>query len=230
MEQGRGDNGARPLGSSTTSTTTTRGPHTHTTTTTYSTSPQHGTSVIDYSPQTTTVTSPTITTTTHTPYLQAPAPAASPERTRPRSSSIRIRKPVPQHVAPEPTPSPPPPQPTAESNWQAGRRRSSSEPRPLAPSLLQDDSDLRRQVTATPLQPLYEEGARAGNPNFLAPGTGPPPARGPSTRRQTMQRQASAITMRRKDHNQTDQNMEANMVDVLDVIGQYLHHLAPRPS
>jgi hypothetical protein len=81
---------------------------------------------------------------------------------------------------------------------------------------------LRRQMTATPLQPLYEEGQRPGNAGSLGLGTGPPPSRGPSTKRQGMHRQSSALNIRRGLHNQHQQNqhtMDANVVDVLDVIG-----------
>ena len=226
-------NGDRPLGSSTTSTTTTTTHGPHTTTTIHSTTPGQGTSVTHFGPQSTTITSPTVTTTSQTPVpqaqnLQAPAPSASPSRSNSqslRSSSIRIRRPSSQSVLPSPSPSPQPqPQlqtPAADATWQAGRRRSSSEPRPPSSTLFAEDNDLRRQMTATPLQPLYEEGSRTANGDSLAPGAGPPPSRGPSTRRQGMQRQISALNIRRNNHNQNEQTMDSNVVDVLDVIGQF---------
>jgi hypothetical protein len=208
---------------------TAHGPHT--TTTTHSTTGGQGTSVTHFGPQSTTTIHPTITTTTQTPAIQTPAPAAQPSRLNPqrfRSSSIRLRRPSAQNVIPalSPSPSPQPEQAAAEdSTWQAGRRRSSSEPRPPSSALFPDDHDLRRQVTATPLQPLYEEGQRRGNADSLAPGTGPPPSRGPSTRRQAMQRQSSALNIRRGHHNnhhhQSGHTMDANVVDVLDVIGLF---------
>ena len=203
----------RPLASSTVSTTTTQGPYT--TTTTSSTTPGHGTTVTHSGPHTTTVTSPTITTTTRTPLpQQSPAP---PTPQRLRSSSIRIRRPqVPQNVqqTPQPTQSS---LLSADDGWQGNRRRSSSEPRPPPSALLQEDDGLRRQLTAQPsLQPLYEEGSRTVYP---PPGEGPPTSRGPSTRRQGLNRQISAINIRRKDHHQNHHTMQPNVVDVLDVIG-----------
>lgn len=74
-------------------------------------------------------------------------------------------------------------------------------------------------MTATPLQPVYEDGAKTTNFNNLPPGVGPPPSRGPSTRRQGMQRQISALNIRRNNHPQNQQTMDSNVVDVLDVIG-----------
>lgn len=205
----------RPLGASTvsTSTTTTQGPFT--TTTVSSTTPGRGTTVTHSGPHSKTVTSPTITTTTRAPTPQ-PAPAP-PNPSRLRSSSIRIRRPqVPQSLeTPQPTQSS---LLSADDAWKGNRRRSSSEPRPPPSALLQEDDGLRRQLTAqpTPLQPLYEDGSQPGN---LAPGGGPPPSRGPSTRRQGLNRQISAINIRRKDHQQHQHTMQANVVDVLDVIG-----------
>ncbi|KAF1839923.1 uncharacterized protein K460DRAFT_381429 [Cucurbitaria berberidis CBS 394.84] len=204
----------RPLASSTVSTTTTQGPYT--TTTTSSTTAGHGTSVTHHGPQSTTITSPTITTTTRTPAPQPSATPLSPQRLR--SSSIRIRRPaVPQTAhTPQPTHSE---QPSADDAWQGNRRRSSSEPRPPPSTLFQEDDGLRRQLTAqpTPLQPLYEE-KEGSRPGHLVPGTGPPPSRGPSAKRQGLNRQISAINIRRKDHHQHQHTMQANVVDVLDVI------------
>ncbi|CAO2656721.1 Nn.00g055240.m01.CDS01 [Neocucurbitaria sp. VM-36] len=202
----------RPLGSSTVSTTTTQGPFT--TTTVSSTTPGRGTTVTHSGPHSTTVTSPTITTTTRAPPSQ-PSPAP-PSTQRVRSSSIRIRRPQVQQDVQSP-------QPTqasllsADDARQGNRRRSSSEPRPPPSALLQEDDGLRRQLTAqpTPLQPLYEEGAPTG---YFAPKGGAPPSRGPSTRRQGLNRQISAINIRRKDHQQHQHTMQPNVVDVLDVI------------
>jgi hypothetical protein len=226
-DQGRSD---RPLGSSTTSTTTTHGPYS--TTTTHSTSAGQGTQVTHFGPQSTTITHPAVTATTRMPVPQAPAPSANPSRLNPQrvhSSSIRIRRPTSQIL-----PAVQPPQPLQSPNddtWQAGRRRSSSEPRPPSSVLFPEDNDLRRQITATPLQPVYEDGARTGDLGSLTPGAAPP-SRGPSTRRQGMNRQISALNIRRNNHhkqqqnqnqNQNQNNMDANVVDVLDVIGQFVH-------
>lgn len=217
-----GQDGSRPQGfSTTTSTTTTHGPHS--TTTTHSTTDGNGTSVTHFGAHSTTTTHPTVTTTTRLPVPQPTAQSETPSRSnsgRHRSSSIRIRRPSAQNVLP--SPSPQPDLSTADDNtWQAGRRRSSSEPRPPPSALFPDDNDLRRQMTATPLQPVYEEGSRTGNANNLAPNAGPPPSRGPSTRRQGMQRQISALNIRRNNHHQNQQTMDSNVVDVLDVIGTF---------
>jgi hypothetical protein len=240
MDVGQDEQGeqGRPLASSTVSTTTTTGPHTITTTT--STSPEQGTTVHHSGPQSTTIISPTITTTTRTPSpiitttTQTPSPQppqpspsqvwTSPSTTqRVRSRSIRIRRPTSQQslaaplAAPAPAPAPAPASasaPATDNTWQAGRRRSSSEPRPPPQAMFQDDS-LRRQVTATPqpLQPLYENGTPAA---FTAPNNGPPSAQRPRATRQS-----SAFHMRR-NHKDPQQNMMGhNVVDVLDVIGQY---------
>jgi hypothetical protein len=219
----------RPQGSSTISTITTHGPHT--TTTTHSTSPGQGTSVTHFGTQSTTHTHPTTTTTTRMQIPQAPAPVADPARTNSQSEysgSIRIRRPTSRDALPVQTPQSQ--QPVVEDYFQAGRRRSSSEPRPPSAALFAEDNDLRRHITAAHLQPVYEDGIQPTNL-----GTAPPPARGPSTKRQGMDRQMSALNIRRNNnhllgHNHKNHakqnahrnNMDANVVDVLDVIGQFL--------
>ncbi|KAI8940481.1 hypothetical protein NX059_004164 [Plenodomus lindquistii] len=210
-----------PLASSSVTTTTVHGPHG--TTTTSSTTDGQGTVRTDYGSRSTTVTSPTLTTTTHTPAAgrTSPNPPVA-SSSRARTSSIRIRRPTSvENLSPplaQPTP-PPPAAVHAEDAFQAGRRRSSSEPRPPSTAIFHDDA-LRRQVTAShpTLQPLYEEGSRAGH---LTPGNGPPPARRPGLKRIGSDRELSAINIRRKDHKSqhTHENtMGANVVDVLDVI------------
>jgi hypothetical protein len=124
------------------------------------------------------------------------------------------------------------PQPVVEDYFGAGRRRSSSEPRPPSAALFAEDNDLRRHVTAAHLQPVYEDGVQP-----TASAVAPPPARGPSTKRQGMDRQISALNIRRNNNhllahnnklhgkqnlNRNRNNMDANVVDVLDVIGRYL--------
>lgn len=225
----------QPHTTSSTTTTTTHGPHT--TTTIHHTSNGQGTTVTHFGPQSTTVTSPTVTTTTQVPHLQPQPPTAQTPSTSPsrlRSSSIRIRRPsaAPSHNEPAAIPQVAA-QPANDESWQGNRRRSSSEPRPPSSVLFPDDNDLRREITSTPLQPLYEEGSRPGNKEFLAPTTGPPPSRGPSVRRPGAQRQSSAFSLRRKNHNgsqhQNQAHMESNVVDVLDVIGLYCHIPASIP-
>ncbi|KAL5121376.1 hypothetical protein ACEQ8H_000844 [Pleosporales sp. CAS-2024a] len=106
------------------------------------------------------------------------------------------------------------------NTWQSGRRRSSSEPRPPGSVLFPDDPDLRRQMTATPLQPLYEEGSRTGNAGNPALVSGPPPA---TSRLPGLSRQVSAFNIRRNQQqapSHQHNTMDANVVDVLDVIGK----------
>jgi hypothetical protein len=221
MDPDQGSSG-RPLETSTTtSTTTTHGPYT--TTTIHSTEPGQGTSVTHYGDNSTTITNPAVTTVTRVPVPQSPAPPSpAPSRSVPqriRSSSIQLRRPSAQDASP--SRSPPPQQPaTGDSTWEGGRRRSSSEPRPPSTVLFADDHDLRRQMTATPLQPLYEDGAQRGPADNLAP-----PTQNANPRRQGMQRQISALNIRRNNRLQNQHNtMDANVVDVLDVIGTH-HHL-----
>jgi hypothetical protein len=219
MDQGPGDQG-RPLASSTTSTNTTSAPYTTTTTT--STTPGQGITVQHFGPQSTTITHPAVTTTTRSPSTQ-PSTAqlyASPSNPaqRVRSSSIRIRRPTQQPGVntPQPTPDPAPVL-QSDSTWQAGRRRSSSEPRPPPQAMVEDDG-IRRQLTGPHLQPLYEDGARAAN---TTTGNGPPPSQGPSNARRGVTRQSSAFHMRRNQKTPNQNMMGNNVVDVLDVIGQY---------
>lgn len=231
MSSGQNNDG-RPVASSTTgttTTTTTHGPYT-TTTTTQTTNPaEPGTSVHDYGPHTTTITHPTTTTIVRQSFPQAPAPSATPQRMsvpRMHSGSIRIRRPSSVlHIAHEAqaqqaSQTPPP----ADDTWQAGRRRSSSEPRPPSSVLFPDDIESRRRTAGTPLQPLYEDGARPASSADLLPVTGTAgtaPSRRSSIRRNGLHRQSTALNVRR--NTRTSQNtMDANVVDVLDVIGRYL--------
>jgi hypothetical protein len=83
--------------------------------------------------------------------------------------------------------------------------------------LFADDHDLRRQMTATPLQPLYEDGAQRDTAQNLAP-----PTQNANPRRLGMSRQISALNIRKNNHHQNQQNnMDVNVVDVLDVIGAW---------
>ncbi|KAH8733053.1 hypothetical protein GQ44DRAFT_696859 [Phaeosphaeriaceae sp. PMI808] len=203
-------NDDRPPGSTTT-TTTTHGPHTTTSTIHYTTTGQ-GTTATHFGPQSTTITHPTVTTVSHTPISQPPDPSRS-DSQRLRSSSIRIRRPN-QNALPAQSPQSQQPV-TSNDTWQTGRRRSSSEPRPPQSALFHEDNDLRREVTATPLQPLYEEGSRPGNAPLNA---GPPISQGGNVRRPGLPRQSSAINIRRNNQTHDERTMDANVVDVLDVI------------
>ena len=209
---GRNGDSNHPQASSTVSTTTTHGPQ-GTATTTSTSAGQGGAVTTTHGPSSTTVTHPTVTTTTTT----APAP-----QNRQSSGAIRIRRPPSQlavrpaqSLTAQPAPQDPQPPPSdADQQWQANRRRSSSEPQRPSLALLEDDGILRRQFTATPLQPLYEEGTRTAKHSDA---TGPPP-RAANRWRPGMLRQSSAINLRRKDHQLEQHNMDANMVDMLDVI------------
>ncbi len=203
-----------PPSSSTVSTTTVQGPVTSTTTT--HTTAGGSTTVRHYGPQSTTVTAPTITTRAHIPAPRSSTPQQDPQPQRLHSSSIRIRRPS----APQSIPVAPVPQPTTNDDWQGNRRRSSSEPRAPPAALLHDDAGLQRHVTATPaLQPLYEENSHGEASASAA--AGPPPSRGGAMARIPLSRQISAISIRRRDHEQHNLTMQPNVVDVLDVIGQY---------
>jgi hypothetical protein len=211
----------RPQASSTvsTTTTTTHGPQgTAATTTTSTPAGQGGAAITTHGPSSTTVTHPTVTTTTSTSD-RAPQPQQP-------SGSIRIRRPPSQlavHPAqsstaqpaePQVQPAQPTPTSDADQQWLANRRRSSSEPQRPSLALLEDDGILRRQFTATPLQPLYEESSRTAKPGDA---TGPPP-RAASKWRPGLLHQSSAINLRRKNHQLGQHAMDANMVDMLDVI------------
>ncbi|CAE7202152.1 hypothetical protein CFE70_008390 [Pyrenophora teres f. teres 0-1] len=212
MDNAQGDQG-RPTAESTTSTTATSGPHTTTTTTT--TTPGQGTTVRHFGSDSTTVTSPTITTTSRpTSYqpsiaeLYAQQPS-TPQRVR--SSSIRIRRPTTQPSAQDAQrTSVPDPVENTDESWQAGRRRSNSEPRPPPQAMFGDDS-LRREATASHphMQPLYEDIAVAGRST---------PSQGPSNPRRGLTRQSSAFAMRRNSRTPNQNMMGNNVVDVLDVI------------
>jgi len=214
MDDAQGGHG-RATAESSTSTTATSGPHTTTTTTT--TTSGQGTTVRHFGPDSTTVTSPTITTTTRPTstqpsiselYAQEPS---TPQRAR--SSSIRIRRPAPQQSAHDAQrASVPEPSQNVDASWQAGRRRSNSEPRPPPQAMFGDDG-LRREATASHphMQPLYEGITTEGRST---------PSQGPSHTRRGLTRQSSAFAMRRNSRTPNQNMMGNNVVDVLDVIGQ----------
>lgn len=233
---------ASPMASATpttTTTTTTHGPQTMTTT---SSSPigqdaQATTGGPHSTTTTTTVSHPIVITTTDTPY----DPSATASHTQqfdctPRTHDYALRPDDARHKTHPPaltddgqaTPSTPSTQPrpaALDDAWQANRRRSASEPRPPPSALFQDDSALRRQLTAQPLRPVPEDGAQASNSSAH----GPVLARGPAARARLLQlRQPSALNMRRRDHNSNQHTMNTSMVDVLDVLGRCTQTRTPK--
>lgn len=214
---------ASPTTTTTTTTTTTSGPYI-TTSITHN-SPEPEITIHHDGSTSTTVTHPTVTTTTPMPPLQPSVSQSRPPQypLRLRSSSIRIRRLSHQPSLQEADAAPAPASsqvPVVEDTWEAGRRRSSSEPRPPPQAMFNDDS-LRRQVTATPhMQPLYEDSTQ---PATFVPENSPRPAQSAGNMRRALTRTSSAFNMRR-NQKYNDQNMMGdNVVDVLDVIGQYIH-------
>ena len=208
----RRENGGRPTQnpvSSTISTITTHGP---TVTTTYTTAgPQ--TTVTTSGPRSTTIVSPTVTTTHRLSLPQPPPPPSAPSQAE-RQPSIRIRRAGAEQ--------------TTHSREDDGetpgnRRRSFSEPERPQPALLQevDDLEIRRHVSATPLQTLQEEGPAYSVPQF---GYYTPAVPEKSPRRPAYARQTSAISLRHS-RNLPAGEYEADVVDVLDVIGIHMFNL-----
>lgn len=221
----------RPASASTTTTTTTttsHGPHTVTTTST-SAGPQ--TIVTSGSPQSTTFTHPTVTTTNSIPRRPVPSATATAQtqtQTQPveRRPSVRIRR-LPS--TPLLSQSQAPTEATragGDHGEQTNRRRSSSEPqRPQLAPYPANDLEIRRQVTATPLQTLHEEGSGATTPQFLAVPAGHPQGRQRATsnasRRPVLDRQTSHSSISARGGNAHEYNAE--IIDMLDVIGKLQH-------
>ncbi|KAF2464126.1 uncharacterized protein BDR25DRAFT_346911 [Lindgomyces ingoldianus] len=179
-------------------TTTSSGPRTVTTSRTV-TNPE-GTNFTT-SPQSTTFVHSTITTAYSSPQQQHVV--ASTATHTGRRPSIRVRR---QGVDPG--------MQTATNNVpRATRRRSSSEPDPAQSGPPQDDLEMRKHMTATPLQTLHEEGPGAITPQFLAV---------PSARllerpaRPGAARNLSSINIRTRGHDAPE--YEPQVVDMLDVI------------
>lgn len=183
------------------STTTTHGP---TITTTTYTGNGRRTRVTTSAPHTGTISSPTVTTTHQIPLSQTPRSSAGTQIDR--QPSIRIR-----HAASDANLQ------SDDADTQGNRRRSFSEPERPQPALLKevDDSELRRHASAAPLQTLHEEGS-----GYSAPQVGyyTPVIPERSPRRPAFGRQASAISLRHA-RNFPAGNYDADVVDVLDVIG-----------
>ncbi|KAF2705407.1 hypothetical protein K504DRAFT_415263 [Pleomassaria siparia CBS 279.74] len=199
---------------SSTTTTTTHGTRTVTTS---HTSPGRGIAVTSSTPQSITATHPTVTTTHQTPFYRlSPPPAASvATQTEQRAPSIRIRRQAADQGIQVP----------AVVNTRNGttRVRSSSDPQPprLATCLEDGDLEMRKHVTATPMQTLQEEGyTTATEP--LVPVEPLVPTR--SARRPAVRRQFSlnSFRSRREDVDQepvVEQPLyDARMIDMLDVI------------
>lgn len=195
-----------PPVTTTSTTTTTSGPLI--TTTSYTTGEPHTTTTSNDG-QPTTVVHPTITTTHQLP-LQLPLSASTATQTE-RRPSIRIRR---QGVD----------QTTEtlreEPEQHTSRRRSSSEPQhPQLALHPQNGLEIRRQVSAAPLQTLHEEDSGLRIPQLLSV---PPPVPPRSPQRPSWGRQLSSISLRARPqaHEPNAPEYDAQVVDVLDVIGK----------
>jgi hypothetical protein len=209
-----------------TTSTTTHGP---TIITTSSTTGNPHITVTSSGPSSTTVHSPTVTTTHHGPTVRRVASPSSASPTGQHSSigsvssqterqsatpSIRIRRQGADSDATTHALT------TDEETTHSKRRRSSSEPQRPQAALLnpQDDLEIRRQMTATPLQTLHEEGSGMTVPQLRPSSPLPPPTTAP---RPGMGRQASAINLRGAQGRGTIrqvQEYDTNMIDMLDVL------------
>lgn len=193
---------------SSTTTTTTTGP-TITATTYTSSGPQ--TTITLSGPNASTIVSPTVTTTHRTPVLQSPrsSVASQPER----NSSIRIRRAGAARNTQDQS---------NDDEAIANRRRSFSEPERPAAALLKEveDLEIRRHISASPLQTLHEEGSGYAVPQvgYYVPVV---PERHP--RRPAVVRQSSAISVRHA-RNLPPGEYESDVIDVLDVIGMLKHY------
>jgi len=210
---------SRPSSATTVSTTTTTSHGPRTVTTTYASPTNSGTIVTPNAPQSITTTHPTVTTTTHLqvpqPSYRAPSSSVAAQTPR-RPSSIRIRRQGNEQT----TPAPPPESQPSSSN----RRRSSSDPQrsQFAP-LYQDDLEIRRQITATPLQTLQEEGHEPTSRQFAPVPPAVPPR---NSRRPLLGRQFSLGSFRgrgqdtEQDASEQEPLYDAEIIDMLDVIGR----------
>lgn len=196
------------------STTTTHGPTTATTTThgpTIATTTYAGngprTTVTTSAPHAPTIVSPTVTTTHQVSFLQPPRSSAGP-RTE-QQPSIRLRRSAADLNLQD-----------DDGDTQGNRRRSLSEPeRPQAALLKEaEEMQIRRHASATPLQTLHEEGSGYSVPQV---GYYTPVAPGKSAPRPAFGRQVSAFSLRHA-RNFPAGNYDADVVDVLDVIGMHI--------
>ena len=110
--------------------------------------------------------------------------------------------------------------PADDENTYTARRRSSSEPQRPQAVLLNpnDDLEIRRQMTATPLQTLHEEGSGSTVPQLRSFSPIVPLQ---SAQRPALGRQASAINLRGAQGHGTIRQVreyDTNMIDMLDVI------------
>ncbi|KAF1968970.1 hypothetical protein BU23DRAFT_513743 [Bimuria novae-zelandiae CBS 107.79] len=197
------EGGARPATTTVSSTTTTHGPTITTTTYTFN-GPQ--TIVTTSAPHATTIVSPTVTTTHQTPIPQRPHSSVASQTAQ--HASIRIRRAGATQSR----------EGHAEEDEAYGnRRRSFSEPERPQPALLKETEDLeiRRHLSASPLQTLHEERSGYSVPQVGYYTTPVVPERSPQ--RPTYARQGSAINLRHS-RNLPAGEYEADVVDVLDVI------------
>jgi hypothetical protein len=131
-----------------------------------------------------------------------------------RQSSIRIRRQQIDQGASAHA------QSTEDESTYGNRRRSSSEPQRPPPALLvpTDDLEIRRQITATPLQTLHEEGSGSTVPQMRS---FVPVVAARSVQRPAFGRQASAFSLRGAQGHGLDRGVreyDVDMVDMLDVI------------
>ncbi|KAF2682600.1 hypothetical protein K458DRAFT_419444 [Lentithecium fluviatile CBS 122367] len=208
-----GDRDGRRTRTTHTTSTTTHGP---TTTTTSSTTAGPLTTVTTSGPQSTTVHHPNVTTTTHqTPTPRVSSASTSNQPERPSIPSIRIRR----QGADESTLSHA--ITTEDDSAFHGRRRSSSEPQRPQPALLLqpfDDLEIRRQLTATPLQTLHEEDSGNTVPRLASFA---PVIHSRSAQRPAISRQASAFSLRGtqgRGPKREVREYDTDMIDMLDVI------------
>ena len=199
----------------TTTSTTTHGP-VITTTSYASSNPQI--TVSSSGPQNSTIVSPTVTTTYSTPSSRASLTSSATQTER--RPTVRIRRQGTEQgtqTVPE------------DAQHHGTRRRSNSEPqRPQLAYIPEDDLEIRRHVTATPLQVLHEEGSGVTTPQFLAvPPTVPQssPERQEKPQRpgwgRQLSRQLSSVSLRphAAPAGPYHPEYDAQVVDMLDVIG-----------
>jgi hypothetical protein len=208
----------------TTTSTTTHGP-VITTTSYASNNPQI--TVSGSGPQISTLVSPTVTTT----YSNRPPRASltSSATQTERRPTVRIRRQGTEQgtqTIPE------------DAQHHDTRRRSTSEPqRPQLAFIPEDDLEIRRHVTASPLQVLHEEESGAATPQFLAVPPAVPqsnPERQERPQRpgwgRQLSRQLSSLSLRPQAAPAGPYHPEydAQVVDMLDVIGMLRNFIRQR--
>ncbi|KAF1959354.1 hypothetical protein CC80DRAFT_490305 [Byssothecium circinans] len=210
MSNGNGQHGERRPATTSSTTTTTHGPTITTTTSHTSSNPR--TTITPSGPQSSTITHPTVRTTHSMPRPQPPQAPQRPQAStatqtarRPSTIGIRIHGADPSTQAH-----------ATEAHVEGNRRRSSSEPQRPQVALLdpRDDLEIRRQITATPLQTLHE-GSENSVPRVS---TFAPIVPSSAQQRPSFGRQASAFNLRRTQQGHEPRAYENDLVDILDVI------------